>query len=404
MYGLLRKGGVKDINVYNAFLEGITRKGYDAEATKLLNEMSKVGPKPNHFTYIFFISMYLKKAMDQKALEFYNDMVANPAIETRISFQHIKDYFYAKGFDWFIPIFERGITRVYDYEIERIAPVGVNTSAGWNGTPTQLNLIYRINGVEHTEDIIALFRSKVNHKLVYERYQILCDTKPDYLECNDFGRIIPQFLEKWLAHVKELDEKRMAQPPKPQEPIVEIKAEDVPNADKIVSDDAGIMELDTTNGDNTWTRLIGSTAYDEGRGITVYNNTVYVAGFTEGFFDNNQFTGTQDIFLIAYNNNGTKLWSSLYGTNCQSYGITNDIYGNIFVAGYTVDQFLNNPKIGTVDAILFKVNPQLSTAVIFTNSVGNATWNSVITDERNGIAVTGSSTTFNYYLQSYQTN
>jgi len=66
-----------------------------------------------------------------------------------------------------------------------------------------------------------------------------------------FGRIIPQFLEKWLAHVKEVDDKRMAEPPKLQGPVVEVKADDVPNADKIVSDDAGLMDIDLTNNDNS---------------------------------------------------------------------------------------------------------------------------------------------------------
>ena len=53
-----------------------------------------------------------------------------------------------------------------------------------------------------------------------------------------------------------------------------------------------------------------------------------------------------DVVILQFNNNGQRLWSTFGGASSRGCGITNDINGNVFVVGYTLNLILQNPGGG----------------------------------------------------------
>ena len=62
-----------------------------------------------------------------------------------------------------------------------------------------------------------------------------------------------------------------------------------------------------------------------------------MTGYTGGGLDGNTSSGGKDIFLIKYDSSGTKQWTKQLGTSSgdEGRGITTDSSGNIYVTGYT---------------------------------------------------------------------
>ena len=68
-----------------------------------------------------------------------------------------------------------------------------------------------------------------------------------------------------------------------------------------------------------------------------------------------------DLFLVKYNSSGTKQWTKQLGTSDwdQGNGVTVDNSSNIYVTGYTNDEFDGNTNVGVVgsaDIFLVKYN------------------------------------------------
>ncbi|MES2763376.1 MAG: SBBP repeat-containing protein [Bacteroidota bacterium] len=100
------------------------------------------------------------------------------------------------------------------------------------------------------------------------------------------------------------------------------------------------------NGNYLWVKGIGSTTSSLDGGMSVatdINNNVYVTGFfsaTAADISTNTpilfSAGGNDIFIVKYNSNGTRLWAKSVGSS-QNYdygvSITTDINSNVYVTG-----------------------------------------------------------------------
>ena len=159
-----------------------------------------------------------------------------------------------------------------------------------------------------------------------------------------------------------------------------------------------------SSGTKQWTRIYGSSADDYGNGVSVdFENNIYVAGATSGGFDGQINTGMIDICLTKFNFSGTKQWTKIYGSSENDYGnsVSVDSVGNIYVAGKTNGEFDEQKNIGDYDICLVKFN-SFGTKQ-WTEIYGSPEWdsgNGVSVDFEDNIYVAG--TTFGEF--SMQTN
>jgi hypothetical protein len=116
---------------------------------------------------------------------------------------------------------------------------------------------------------------------------------------------------------------------------------------------------------------------DIGRAIAVDSKgNVIVAGSTLGAFDGNAWSGNEDIVVVKYNENLSKLWSYQYGTttNDVAYGVAVDAEDNIYLTGIT--GYPGGPGLdgqtylGASDIFLTRLAPE--GRKLFTRQIGTA--------------------------------
>ncbi len=115
------------------------------------------------------------------------------------------------------------------------------------------------------------------------------------------------------------------------------------------------------DGDFVWAKAIGAEESDQGHGITVdTSGNVYTTGSFKGTVDFDPGPGifnltnagpANAIFISKLDSNGNFVWAKAIGgqNNCIGYGITVDLFGNVYTTGffwYTVDF---DPGPGTFD-------------------------------------------------------
>ena len=116
-----------------------------------------------------------------------------------------------------------------------------------------------------------------------------------------------------------------------------------------------------SSGVKQWTKQLGTSASDEGRGVTVdSSDNIYVTGSTRGGLDNNtNMSGTSwDFFLVKYNSSGVKQWTKQFGTPGSDFGtgVTVDSSDNLYVTGKTNGGMDTNTNSGNYDIFLVKYN------------------------------------------------
>ena len=105
-----------------------------------------------------------------------------------------------------------------------------------------------------------------------------------------------------------------------------------------------------------------SNKAEEGRSVTVDSASpssyLYLTGLTEGALYGSNL-GNYDVFLAKYDLAGTMQWSSTVrqmGTSSgeQGYGVTVDSSGRIYVVGNTGGDLDNNTNSGLQDVFILK--------------------------------------------------
>jgi len=148
-----------------------------------------------------------------------------------------------------------------------------------------------------------------------------------------------------------------------------------------------------SSGTKQWTKQLGTSDYDWGNGVsTDSSGNVYVTGKTEGGLDGNTSSGLTDIFLVKHDSSGTKQWTKQLGTSSYDYGrgVSNDSSGNIYVTGTTGGGLNGNTNSGDYDIFLVKYNS--SGTKQWTKQLGTSSQdegNGVTTDSSGNIYVTG---------------
>jgi hypothetical protein len=118
--------------------------------------------------------------------------------------------------------------------------------------------------------------------------------------------------------------------------------------------DVLVAKYDVT-GALVWSRQFGSPGSELGYGIVATDGgDIYVTGSTNGELASPPL-GRSDVFLAKFDADGTHHWSRQFGTtsNEQSYRVSADEQGNLFIAGYTAGS-LGGANAGEEDAFLAK--------------------------------------------------
>ena len=128
------------------------------------------------------------------------------------------------------------------------------------------------------------------------------------------------------------------------------------------SDDAFISKFNP-DGTKVWTRLLGTNGWDEGNALTTgVDGSIYIAGFTHGDLDgltNSSDYNYYDTFISKFNPDGTKVWTRLLGTSAwdEENALTPGVDGSIYIAGTTYGDLDGQTNSGESDAFISKFNP-----------------------------------------------
>jgi hypothetical protein len=148
-----------------------------------------------------------------------------------------------------------------------------------------------------------------------------------------------------------------------------------------------------SEGTNEWTKQWGTVETEGGYSVTTdIDGSIFVAGHTNGSFDENINLGNNDVFLTKWNSDGKKEWTKQWGTGESDYGhsVIVDSSGNIFVAGCTKGAFADSTNSGDNDVFLTKWNSGGTRE--WTRQIGTSgddCGNSVAVDAIGNIFVTG---------------
>jgi hypothetical protein len=104
----------------------------------------------------------------------------------------------------------------------------------------------------------------------------------------------------------------------------------------------------SSSGSPLWTQQLGTKGDDTANGIALDATGVYVTGKTAGDLDGHKSAGWNDVFLIKYSLDGSKLWSQQFGNYSFDEGraVAADGKGTVLVTGYLA------PKTGNDDIFL----------------------------------------------------
>jgi hypothetical protein len=134
--------------------------------------------------------------------------------------------------------------------------------------------------------------------------------------------------------------------------------------------DAFVAKYDA-NGQRLWTRQLGTDGDEEFGGVTtdVLGNVI-VSGYT-GASLGGPNAGEFDAYLAKYSPSGQMLWTRQFGTGGYDTGtgVTTDVAGNIYQAGYTTGSF-DGTNAGFWDAYLRKTDAAGN--VVWTRQIGTA--------------------------------
>jgi hypothetical protein len=115
----------------------------------------------------------------------------------------------------------------------------------------------------------------------------------------------------------------------------------------------------TISGDFVWTRLAGSIVNDYGNAIVTDGLNLYIAGEADATMDGQIFAGgSRDILFMKYDLNGNKIFTRLNGTtgNEAGQGIDLDFSGDLLISGSTSGNLNGQANNGSDDVFIIKYN------------------------------------------------
>jgi hypothetical protein len=151
------------------------------------------------------------------------------------------------------------------------------------------------------------------------------------------------------------------------------------------------LEKYDSSGIKQWTKLLGTSSYDEAYGVAIdSNNNVYITGFTYGSL----LMGPYNAFLAKYDSSGIKQWTTPLGTSNSNdtgaNGVAIDSNNNVYITGSTNGSLDGITSAGLYDAFLAKYDSsgiKQWTKLLGTSSDDIAS--GIAIDSNNNVYITG---------------
>jgi len=114
------------------------------------------------------------------------------------------------------------------------------------------------------------------------------------------------------------------------------------------------------DGSRQWTRLIGTQSDDGGSIIKpLSDGSLIVMGNTRGNLDGQINHGGDDIFICKFQSDGTRLWTKLIGTSGDDHSVgLLSLGGKIYLAGNTKGSFTGQENQGDYDGFVLTLNDE----------------------------------------------
>jgi hypothetical protein len=112
-----------------------------------------------------------------------------------------------------------------------------------------------------------------------------------------------------------------------------------------------------------WTRILGSSASDTVSAIVVASDgSIYLTGTTYGSLDGQSNLGGDDVFVARYLPNGTRSWVLQTGTSDNDVGLAiSTLDESLVIAGYSEGNFGSQINSGASDVFVASIKSVLST-------------------------------------------
>lgn len=117
-------------------------------------------------------------------------------------------------------------------------------------------------------------------------------------------------------------------------------------------------------GELLWTRIAGTVSNDVCTGLAVDDaGNACIVGATMGAFDGQINNGLEDMCILKFTPSGTRAWTRMIGSSeaDDATGVSMDPAGNIYVSGVSDGDLGGQTNAGLADACLLKLSPAGST-------------------------------------------
>ena len=116
----------------------------------------------------------------------------------------------------------------------------------------------------------------------------------------------------------------------------------------------------TADGTEQWTKEWGSFQQEYPSGVSVdKQGNAYVTGWTYGMVGTTENQGFSDIFLSRFDNTGSEMWSTQWGSGFidVGYSVAANSDAGIYVTGWTYGDLAQDPNLGGNDLFLSRITP-----------------------------------------------
>jgi len=121
----------------------------------------------------------------------------------------------------------------------------------------------------------------------------------------------------------------------------------------------GFLAKFDSRGNKIWTKLIGSSAYDDSQAVIAIGQAIFVTGNTSGSISGQSTIGQRDVYLAKFDPSGTLSSVTTFGSTYfdEVRSIAAAIDGSVYVVGRTEGWFDRQGNEGSYDSFLTKFNP-----------------------------------------------